>query len=1055
MSIALQNPVARLASRVARLAAARDGHDLLLLLSGRDLPAVSKDGSEPAEVIWEAVTHVLHPSASQLKGLEEAAAQCVHLIRHQLTAGGESSSISDAAAVSSESLAYNTFLLSSLLPAHPQVFEALATISPQAATFPLQWRKRVSGQWVTALARQQTDARFVEEWIERLKAASAELDGADMLSEYAEALVLWQSLLWSPPSEGGDAWSRLGRGLEALAGNKEDVPSPLRAKIVVTSLAQVEAVLPGLFGREEARVALSDLPVWVQALVEDRWPEESLPEHSLADHPFATWRKLSVSGRVAVREAIRNRDATQWANAFFELLSSGDSPHEGTWRADIEELKQALAAIAGWAPTSRRNAPLSEGGDWIPPESDFSEQVGTRRSESGIVALDRIQRTLRGIEHELERQHLARAEEYVTDLFAREQRASTPAELVAKTAANIATLVAKFGYLDWAEDLWRQATELSPMDSVARTGLADTVRARGRLGEAEALYRQIQTEFPGAASWAIGGLAEILKAQEHPEKAEALYRDAMRGQAFNTNLASGLAGALRMQGKSAEAREVYHRILIVRPWDTYAVCGLAEVCRNEGDLVEAEELYRALLERDDRDAVPACGLAETLLEMGRADEAEAIYRALIATKPYAFSVRNGLGKALRDQGRLEEAEQLLLVATSQFPEDPYAATGLAEIYRVGGALDLAEEKYREVLALHPENNVVACGLAATLVDKGDLKGAEEIYAALRSSKSSHVAICGLAEIKRQQGDLESARSLYQTVLDTQAFAPVAACGLAATLVELGDLEEAEKMYLRVLAVRSHWAIPKTGLAELLRTAGRLSESEALFRELVQQYPMNRYAANGLAEVLLDLGREGEAFAMREEAITSRPADVINGHAYANLLRRRGSPALALDRLLSLAPRKTKEKRYVAHLTGVVLAELGRVEEAIAALASGLDLCLRPYDRALFLATIAAVQLSRGKGAEAMNSIQGAMELQGAGEHGRAPVGVVAFHALEEVRETSRAEAAKQELLSRGAEPLVFLAIQEIEGVYKRAVPITVADRTRLARMEFELLLRAA
>ncbi len=195
-----------------------------------------------------------------------------------------------------------------------------------------------------------------------------------------------------------------------------------------------------------------------------------------------------------------------------------------------------------------------------------------------------------------------------------------------------------------------------PENVVVRTGLAEVLKADGRLTEAEATYRQTIERFPENVV-ARNGLAEVLKAAGHLKEAEEIYRQTIERFPENVVARNGLAEAFKAAGHLKEAEEMYRQTVERFCEDVVARNGLADTLRRAERWDEAEEAYRETLGAGYGDSATLIGVAYLLLRKGEAGRTEALSLAEEALArephdPYALSLKQ----------RLEHAETTDLAA---------------------------------------------------------------------------------------------------------------------------------------------------------------------------------------------------------------------------------------------------------------------------------------------------------------------------------------------------------------------------------------------------------
>ena len=285
---------------------------------------------------------------------------------------------------------------------------------------------------------------------------------------------------------------------------------------------------------------------------------------------------------------------------------------------------------------------------------------------------------------------LGKAKRFLDDLVQAQQEAGTASQHIVKTLCNVGSTAFSAGFADWAEDLYRQADRLGAEDPVARTGLAEVLKAQDKFGEAEQLYRETSERWPNDVV-ARNGLAAVLKAQDRFGEAEQLYRETSERWPQNVVARNGLAEVLKAQDKFGEAEQLYRETSERWPQNVVARNGLAEVLKAQDKFGEAEQLYRETGERWPQNVVARTGLAEVLKAQDKFGEAEQLYRETSGRWPQNVVARTGLAEVLKAQGKIGEAEDLYRETIQIWPNNRVASHGLANLLRKRRAFDEALE----------------------------------------------------------------------------------------------------------------------------------------------------------------------------------------------------------------------------------------------------------------------------------------------------------------------------------------------------------------------------
>jgi Flp pilus assembly protein TadD len=841
----LHHPLAQIARELDRLVAARDAAALSALLRGEGTPSFSRDGDEPGELCWLAIRRFAQPRKPWLDELAALTAALVSEVAEamgtnaarQPAAGGTSASGNgaDADDAARESYVFNLFLFASYQPASPVLFDELGRFRFEGLELPVLVSGRAAAQLQTAVHHQQTDARFAGVWTDELTAVCSSESLA--MSARAEALSLWQALLWTPAAAEDDELNRshLLRALAALAGENADTPAPERVNMVQTALDELEVLYQHSsdFWRRFFRTDDDHLALWpwVWELIEDRWPDEQSPEFSLQGETRDFWRMLPIAVRVRLR-ALAAQPGKDWNNEFFNLLSSEPAVRfldALAWKKQVTALKAALEKASGRSAkiTIVEREPKKA-------HAKIVKAARPHRQESALLSLERVTRTLAVIERELAQGRGWKAREFFDGLLDREQTHGTPDELIAKTVSSAATLAAEYGDLAWAESLWSKARSIAPHDPVTANGLAATLNAQGRCGEAEALYRQTMSAHPGNAVTA-NGLADTLKAQERYAEAEALYRQTMSAHPDNAVTAGGLAETLKAQEHYAEAEALYRQTITSHPNNAVVASGLAETLKAQERYAEAEALYRQTMTSYPNNAVAANGLADTLKAQERYAEAEALYRQTMTSHPQDVFAANGLADTLKAQERYVEAETLYRATLAVHRADPVAPHALANLLRIQGRAAEALDALDTIRTSNPRQLRYVAHLKAVIIAGDDperaltlLEGSLQTCRTERDRDRFHATIAAIQlRLKRYEDASNSARAL---AVDAPAAAKVVQ--LHAFRAAGNDADAAEVrawLATQTLLARIQSAVSKVDL--LFSTVANRDQAE---RELISE-----------------------------------------------------------------------------------------------------------------------------------------------------------------------------------------------------------------------------
>ncbi|MFA7243198.1 MAG: tetratricopeptide repeat protein, partial [Sulfuricellaceae bacterium] len=617
MSPAITNhPLHSLAERIEAMRIRRDADAFARLLSGEGVPTLSREGDDPAEIIWYCISRYIQPAgpdwfdplADLLQQLLEQLADVLEGNVHAVAqVNGPSFSPAAWGAFAKlpaddweryEPYVYNLLLFNSLFPARQNVFGGLEYLySVKGLPLPVVLNSRAIPLLRTALMAQQTDARLVEDWMNQFELACRQLDSR---AERAEALTLWRALLLAPASGEHELdIDRIRRALEIALGNNRETEDS-RLVFVHTALQQMAHSWGGT--PHFWRGVFAPEATWsefVRQIAQDVWPEAQDADAYLPVEDRGFWRQLGPGTRRIIRQAFRS-DAAEWNLAFFDLFKDAVAD-----RQKLQDLRQHLQAVNPKLSTPKAKL-MREAEDEESVAGTGEEPLQRLCKRTNHAQYERVTRQIADIEHLLSKRDRTKALERYQQLLQRQTSSGTAEKYLAMTAANVAKLFLESGNKDIAEKIYRDAVRRYSNDVVVCCGLADVLKAQERYIEAETLYRETVSRFPNAVV-ARNGLADVLKAQERHIEAETLYRETVSRFPNDVVARSGLADVLKAQERYIEAETLYRETVSRFPNNAVARSGLADVLKAQERYIEAETLYRETVSRFPNDVVARCG----------------------------------------------------------------------------------------------------------------------------------------------------------------------------------------------------------------------------------------------------------------------------------------------------------------------------------------------------------------------------------------------------------------------------------------------------------------
>ncbi len=328
---------------------------------------------------------------------------------------------------------------------------------------------------------------------------------------------------------------------------------------------------------------------------------------------------------------------------------------------------------------------------------------------------------------------------------------------------------------------------------------------------------------------------------------------------------------------------------------------------NSEMLSKALEQYQKITELDPKDE-------DSWVMLGRLHKlntdsvaAEDAYKKALEINPDSEGALLGLAMVYSDLGDLSRtAETLRKVAGS----DPSLRTlvFLAGTYEKMHDYALAAETYREALKLDPDRPEIKRALGQSLLMSNDLDGAAKIFEELVEADPTDAdANLRLSQIYRQRGDLDKARKSLD----------------AALKAEPGDLE-VQYANVNLLEVEGKTDEAISVLKQILDSTARASysEGEKSNREVfLERLGLMYKSADRYDEAVAIFRQLGELDADNDARISAQIADTY---------RQANDFDKALE-VIEEAHQRHPDDETVASIRATVLADLGRSDEAVAAI----------------------------------------------------------------------------------------------------------------------------
>ena len=220
-----------------------------------------------------------------------------------------------------------------------------------------------------------------------------------------------------------------------------------------------------------------------------------------------------------------------------------------------------------------------------------------------------------------------------------------------------------------SEALFRRAASTTANNYIAETGLATTLRRRGKIEEPISLYRQALQTAPRHAA-ARGGLGEALLASGQPEAAVFELERAVELEPASPEFNVNLGSALHQSGRGDEAVVAFRRAVQLAPERADTHYGLGAALTSAGDFDAALPEFQAAIRLDPRSVDAHYNFGLLLIRLGRTADAVAVLERAARLSPGNAQIRNNLAGALLSLGQFDRAIAELEEAVRLTPGSP-------------------------------------------------------------------------------------------------------------------------------------------------------------------------------------------------------------------------------------------------------------------------------------------------------------------------------------------------------------------------------------------------
>lgn len=519
-----------------------------------------------------------------------------------------------------------------------------------------------------------------------------------------------------------------------------------------------------------------------------------------------------------------------------------------------------------------------------------------------------------------------------------------------------------------AIEIFRRQLERDPADDEARSMLAVSLMAAGRVEEAlaelkrvsatDAAVRQqadlieiaahlqgraldeareasarVAAAHPGDAALRAN-LGGLFLSGNHMDEASAWLEESLALDPDNAAARFNAGRIAAAMGQLDRAREQFEAIVAADPGNGAAVVALAQVEWARGEREAAVARLQKARAAEPGDANSRLLLTSYLVTLNRIAEAREVAEEALVAAPDSAAVANALGAVLLQAGNAQEALPEFTRAHRITPGVPLYLINKARAETAIGQLDVARETLVRALALDPDSFVALSLMVAVERRLGRLEGAARTLARLE-----RVAPAGDARVEISRGtllleqeDYAGAERAFASALES-GIDSRAAIGIYEARRRAGTGDAAEPL-LDWLGTRPDDTQVRVILAAHYIDTSKHPAAIEQYEKLLEGAPESALFLNNIAWLYNEVG-DPRALDMAERAHTLVPDDPMVADTYGWILHQRGDSKRALElirKAAEAAPQVGEIQYHLAVLLAETDDEAGAIKAARAVLA---------------------------------------------------------------------------------------------------------------------------
>lgn len=364
----------------------------------------------------------------------------------------------------------------------------------------------------------------------------------------------------------------------------------------------------------------------------------------------------------------------------------------------------------------------------------------------------------------------------------------------------------------------------------------------GYLDEAEQIYRQILETAPEHPD-VLNLLGLVAQAKGIHEEAASLFTKALRQSPDFAPFYFNLAVSLNAWDKPVEALDAYNKALSLKPDFKEAYNNIGGIYESLNQAQNAEQAYKQAIQIDSSYAEPQINLAMLQQDFNALNDLSQKF----PNEPSAFFY---LGEISFNKGHLDEAADYFGLAERLAPNNAEIKVRLGTLLTAQGKTANAKQKLEEALAL--EITVPALiNLANIETEQTNFTQAESLYKkALDLNPNDIDARLNYADMLYREKRLHEALEEYRKAVILNPDIPEISNNLGIILKDFGEYEEALGLFFNALLKKPEQEEFSVNIAETIVLLSRSDKEKALkiTQNWLKQSPENVFAKHTIASL---------------------------------------------------------------------------------------------------------------------------------------------------------------------------------------------------------------